>query len=134
MFGRYLPSKKIFHKRLRAVLDITFVCLIVAGPRVFFYDAYKSSFLIKTSEGDNSYTMADGNHKNLIIQRIPDKLVECINCNFSIKNPSTNLCPNCGSDIYLKSEYISCESCGSEYDNNAHSCPYCGAIFFALIL
>ena len=260
-------AQKSSTKDLRAALDIIFVCLIVLGPRMFFYEGYKSSFLIKSSEGDGSYTtclsmkqflvltlvgfieflilltimkpttrffiiqcfpipvlmlawrlfsfdfifiktlkdsvnkiavlvliyscytlfsfgltsflifsnferlldlnlmvvtiilytftelildyfrdppkeseftekptesdrlaMADADHKNSIIQNMTDKVVECINCNFSIKNPSTNLCPNCGSDIYLKSEYISCESCGSDYDHSALSCPYCGHI------
>ena len=66
--------------------------------------------------------------KTALIKKLPVRIIECVNCNFSIKNPSTNLCPNCGSDIYTKSDYISCESCGSEYDNSAKSCPYCGHI------
>ena len=41
---------------LRAILDIVFVSLVLMGPRIFFQDSYKPSFLIKTSEGDSSYT------------------------------------------------------------------------------
>ena len=66
--------------------------------------------------------------KTPLIEKLPDRIIECLNCNFSIKNPSTNLCPNCGSDIYTKSKYINCESCGSDYDSSAESCPYCGHI------
>ena len=94
----------------------------------YFRDPSKESeFIEKPTESDR-LAMADADHKNSIIQNMTDTMVECINCNFSIKNPSTNLCPNCGSDIYLKSEYISCESCGSDYDHSADSCLYCGHI------
>ena len=63
-----------------------------------------------------------------LIKYKADMPVNCVNCNFSIRYPNTNLCPNCGSDIYLKSEFISCVSCGGEYDNSEDSCPYCGHI------
>ena len=91
-----------------------------------FKNTFRSGEDTKKSSKFEQVVTAEYFDENPLIKKLPDKFVECVNCNFSVKNPSTNLCPNCGSDIYTKSEYISCESCGSEYDNSAKSCPYCG--------
>ena len=53
--------------------------------------------------------------------------IACVNCGCYHENPTTNLCSRCGKDIYVKQEYHSCESCGSDYDIELTECPVCGS-------
>ena len=51
--------------------------------------------------------------------------INCVNCGYNHENPNTNLCSQCGEDIYVKHEYHSCDSCGSDYDIELTDCPIC---------
>ena len=51
--------------------------------------------------------------------------INCVNCGYNHENPNTNLCSQCGEDIYVKQQYHNCYSCGSDYDIELSECPIC---------
>jgi len=54
-------------------------------------------------------------------------IVKCINCGKEIENPTSNICPYCGKDIYNKQiDLIKCPNCGQEYSSDEAFCPFCG--------
>lgn len=108
----------------------------ILGVIVFCYLIMRPMFLEELPSYEELWATLENEHKKIeipensgfSIESVSEQIIECINCDFIIDNPSTNLCPNCGSHLYIKSEYMSCESCGGEYDNSATSCLYCGHI------
>ena len=51
--------------------------------------------------------------------------ISCINCNHTQQRSATELCSNCGLNIYEKVEYQTCTNCGSEYQTGLANCPIC---------
>ena len=53
--------------------------------------------------------------------------ISCINCSFTQQKSATELCSNCGLNIYEKVEYQTCTNCGSEFQTGLSNCPICGS-------
>ena len=54
-------------------------------------------------------------------------IAKCVNCGKEIENPTSNICPYCGKDIYKKqTNLIKCPKCGQEYSSDESFCPFCG--------
>ena len=51
--------------------------------------------------------------------------ISCINCNYTQQRSATELCSNCGLNIYVKVEYQTCTNCGSEFQTGLANCPIC---------
>ena len=66
--------------------------------------------------------LTDSNKANI---KLTVANINCVNCGYNHENPSTNLCSQCGEDIYVKQQYHSCDSCGSDYDIELTDCPIC---------
>ncbi len=64
-------------------------------------------------------------HK-IMLAVVNTKYITCVNCNANHKNPLTELCSNCGKNMYILDSNIKCTNCGGEYENTESSCPYCG--------
>ena len=71
-------------------------------------------------------TLTENPASNKLIENAKDNIVSYVNCEYTFTDPKTDLCSNCGKDIFVKTEYRTCKVCGSDYDHELSNCPICG--------
>ena len=107
-----IREKKESHVTLKSVFLCDFCGLINHNPEDFY------------CKGCGKYNY--GKDKSLLESKaVSGEEISCINCNYTQPISATELCSNCGLNIYEKVEYQTCTNCGSEFQTELVNCPIC---------